>query len=134
MRCLGSVLRAFLLLEVKPSAQSEVPRPLGQVYMRDISVRCSVTRSLSLKNTPRHDAATTRLHGWFYASDDQGLISSWHDAQDRSQSLFHQSREICFLQSVSTAFLQRPSWLSCVSFSREASVTLVTLPLSPDQS
>jgi hypothetical protein len=45
--CLGCVLRVVILLEGEPSPQSEVLSTLGQVFIKDLSVLCSVHLSLN---------------------------------------------------------------------------------------
>ena len=42
LRCLGCVLRVVVLLEGEPSPQSEVLSALEQVFIKDLSVLCSV--------------------------------------------------------------------------------------------
>ena len=44
--CLGCVLRVVVLLEGEPSLQSEVLSALEQVFIKDLSVLCSVHFSL----------------------------------------------------------------------------------------
>ena len=44
--CLGSVLRVVVLLEGEPSSQSEVLSTLEQVFIKDLSVLCSVHLAL----------------------------------------------------------------------------------------
>ena len=46
LRCLGCVLRVVVLLVCEPSPQSEVLSALQQVFIRDLSVLCSVHLSL----------------------------------------------------------------------------------------
>ena len=46
LHCLGCVFRVFVLLECEPSPQSEVLRALEQVFIKDLSVLCSVHLSL----------------------------------------------------------------------------------------
>ena len=46
VRCLGCVLRVAVLLEGDPSTQSEVLSALEQVFIKDLSVLCSVQLSL----------------------------------------------------------------------------------------
>ena len=50
LRCLGCVHRVVVLLEGEPSPQSEVLNALEQVFIKDLSVLCSVDpdKSLSL--------------------------------------------------------------------------------------
>ena len=69
----GCVLTVVVLLEVELSAQSEVLSALGQVFIKDISVLCSVEFSLKpsqslrpcyWKIPPQHYAATDMLHRW----------------------------------------------------------------------
>jgi hypothetical protein len=55
LRCLDCVLRVVVLLEGEPSPQSEVLCALEQVFIKDLSVLCSlhlylVSQSLPLKN------------------------------------------------------------------------------------
>ena len=45
--CLGCVLRVVVLLEGKPSSQSEVLSALEQVFIKDFSVLCAVHHSLN---------------------------------------------------------------------------------------
>ena len=42
LHCLGCVLRVVVLLEGEPSPQSEVLNALEQVFIKDLSVLCSV--------------------------------------------------------------------------------------------
>ena len=42
LHCIGSVLRVVVLLEGEPSPQSEVLTTLEQVFIKDLSVHCSV--------------------------------------------------------------------------------------------
>ena len=46
LHCLGCVLRVVVLLEGEPSPQSEVLSALEQVFIKDLSVLCSVHLSL----------------------------------------------------------------------------------------
>ena len=46
LRCLGCVLRVFVLLEGEPLPQSEVLSALEQVFINDLSVLSSVHLSL----------------------------------------------------------------------------------------
>ena len=46
LRCLGCLLRVVVLLEGEPSPQSEVLSALEQVFIKDLSVLCSVPLSL----------------------------------------------------------------------------------------
>ena len=50
--CLGRVLWVIVLLEDEPSAQSEVLSALDQVFIKDISVLCSVQLSLNPDQSP----------------------------------------------------------------------------------
>ena len=52
LRCLGCVLRVVDLLEGEPSPQSEVLSALKQVFIKDLSVFCSVIFSLNLTGLP----------------------------------------------------------------------------------
>ena len=47
LHCLGCVFRVIILLEGEPSARSEVLCALDQVFIKDISVLCSVQLSLN---------------------------------------------------------------------------------------
>ncbi len=67
------VLRVIVLLEGKPSAQSEVLSTLEKVFVQDIPVLGRIHLSLdcnqsscpcSWKTPPQHDATTTMLHCW----------------------------------------------------------------------
>ena len=46
LRCLGCVLTVIVLMEGKPSPKSEVLSALEQVFIKDLSVLCSVHLSL----------------------------------------------------------------------------------------
>ena len=46
LRCLHCMLRVVVLLEGEPSSQSEVLSALEQVFIKDLSVLCSVHLSL----------------------------------------------------------------------------------------
>ena len=46
LRCLGCVLRVVVLLEGEPSPLSEILSALEWVFMKDLSVLCSVQLSL----------------------------------------------------------------------------------------
>ena len=57
LRCLGCVLRVVVLLEGEPSPQSKVLGALEQVFIKDLSLICSIhltidpdSQSLPLKN------------------------------------------------------------------------------------
>ena len=50
--CLGCVLRVIVLLEGEPSPQSEVLSTLEQVFIKDLSVLCSVHLSLDPEWSP----------------------------------------------------------------------------------
>ncbi len=73
LRYFSCVLRVIVLLEGKPSAQSEVLSTLEKVFVQDIPVLGHIHLSLdcnqsscpcSWKTPPQHDAATTMLHCW----------------------------------------------------------------------
>ncbi len=73
LRYFSCVLRVIVLLEGKPSAQSEVLSTLEKVFVQDIPVLGRIHLSLdcnqsscpcSWKTPPQHDAATTMLHCW----------------------------------------------------------------------
>ena len=91
LRCLGCVLRVVVLLEGEPSPQSEVMSAPEQVFIKDLSVLCSVHLSLDpnsspspccWKTSPLHDAATNMLHcregarpkSSILVSSDQGIL------------------------------------------------------------
>ncbi len=78
------VLRVIVLLEGKPSAQSEVLSTLEKVFVQDIPVLGRIYLSLdcnqsscpcSWKTPPQHDAATTMLHCWDCIG--QVMSSAW---------------------------------------------------------
>ena len=46
LRCFGCVLRVVVLLEGEPSPQAEVLSTLEQVFIKDLSILCSVHLSL----------------------------------------------------------------------------------------
>ena len=50
--CLGCVLRVIVLLEGEPSPQSEVLSALEKVFIKDLSVLCSVRLSLDSLPVP----------------------------------------------------------------------------------
>ncbi len=73
LRYFSCVLRVIVLLEGKPSAQSEVLSTLEKVFVQDIPVLGRIHLSLdcnqsscpcSWKTPPQHDAATTMFHCW----------------------------------------------------------------------
>ncbi len=84
LRYFSCVLRVIVLLEGKPSAQSEVLSTLEKVFVQDIPVLGRIHLSLdcnqsscpcSWKHTPQHDAATTMLHCWDCIG--QVMSSAW---------------------------------------------------------
>ncbi len=83
-RYFSCVLRVIVLLEGKPSAQSEVLSTLEKVFVQDIPVLGRIHLSLdcnqsscpcSWKTPPQHDAATTMLHCWDCIG--QVMSSAW---------------------------------------------------------
>ena len=46
LRCLGCVIMVVVPLEGEPSPQSEVLRALEQIFIKDLSVLCSIHLSL----------------------------------------------------------------------------------------
>ena len=50
--CLGCVLRVVVLLEGEPSPQSEVLSTLEQVFIKELSLLCSVHLSLDPDESP----------------------------------------------------------------------------------
>ena len=52
LRCLGCVLRVVVLLEGEPLHQSEVLSTLEQVFIKDLSVLCSIHLSLDPDYSP----------------------------------------------------------------------------------
>ncbi len=84
LRYFSCVLRVIVLLEGKPSAQSEVLSTLEKVFVQDIPVLGRIHLSLdcnqsscpcSWKTPPQHDAATTMLHCWDCVG--QVMSSAW---------------------------------------------------------
>ncbi len=84
LRYFSCVLRVIVLLEGKPSAQSEVLSTLEKVFVQDILVLGRIHLSLdcnqsscpcSWKTPPQHDAATTMLHCWDCIG--QVMSSAW---------------------------------------------------------
>ncbi len=84
LRYFSCVLRVIVLLEGKPSAQSEVLSTLEKVFVQDIPVLDRIHLSLdcnqsscpcSWKTPPQHDAATTMLHCWDCIG--QVMSSAW---------------------------------------------------------
>ncbi len=84
LRYFSCVLRVIVLLEGKPSAQSEVLSTLEKVFVQDIPVLGRIHLSLncnqsscpcSWKTPPQHDAATTMLHCWDCIG--QVMSSAW---------------------------------------------------------
>ncbi len=91
LRYFSCVLRVIVLLEGKPSAQSEVLSTLEKVFVQDIPVLGHIHLSLdcnqsscpcSWKTPPQHDAATTMLPllGLYWTGDEQCLVFSTHTA------------------------------------------------------
>ena len=72
--CLGCLLTVTVLLEGEPSAQSEVPSTLDQVFIKGISLNLLGSTLFSTpasrpvpaagKHPRQHDAAATMLHRW----------------------------------------------------------------------
>ena len=52
LHCLGCVLRVIVPLEGEPSPQSEVLSALEQVFIKDLSVLCSIYLSLDPDKSP----------------------------------------------------------------------------------
>ncbi len=84
LRYFSCVLRVIVLLEGKPSAQSEVLSTLEKVFVQVIPVLGRIHLSLdcnqsscpcSWKTPPQHDAATTMLHCWDCIG--QVMSSAW---------------------------------------------------------
>ncbi len=84
LRYFSCVLRVIVLLEGKPSVQSEVLSTLEKVFVQDIPVLGRIHLSLdcnqsscpcSWKIPPQHDAATTILHCWDCIG--QVMSSAW---------------------------------------------------------
>ncbi len=84
LRYFSCVLRVIVLLEGKPSAQSEVLSTLEKVFVQDIPVLGHTHLSLdcnqsscpcSWKKKTQHDAATTMLHCWDCIG--QVMSSAW---------------------------------------------------------
>ncbi len=84
LRYFSCVLRVIVLLEGKPSAQSEVLSTLEKVFVQDIPVLGRIHLSLdcnqsscpcSRKTPPQHDAATTMLYCWDRIG--QVMSSAW---------------------------------------------------------
>ncbi len=84
LRYCSCVLRVIVLLEGKPSAQSEVLSTLLKVFIQDIPVLGRIHLYLdcnqsycpcSWKTPPQHDAATTMLHCWDCIG--QVMSSAW---------------------------------------------------------
>ncbi len=84
LRYFSCVLRIIVLLEGKPSAQSEVLSTLEKVFVQDIPVLGRIHLSLdcnqsscpcSWKTPPQHDAATIMLHCWDCIG--QVMSSAW---------------------------------------------------------
>ena len=123
LHCLACVLRVIC----ETLAQSEVLSALEQVFIKDLSVLCSIHISLdprlpvpaTEKTSPQHYAATTMLHCrdniciWAVP----GFLDTWHSGQT-VQSWFHQTWESCFSWSGSPlgAFCKTPSGLSCAFY------------------
>ena len=77
---LKPLLRVIVLLEGEPSAQSEVPSALDQVYVKDISILCSVQlrQSRPVPATEKHPMSCcchhhTSLLGWYWS----GFLQTW---------------------------------------------------------
>ncbi len=120
LRYFSCVLRVIILLEGKPSAQSEVLSTLEKVFVQDIpvlgrihlSLDCNQSfLSLQLKNTPQHDAATTMLHCWDCIG--QVMSSAWFSShiplRIKAKKFYlgsHQTRESfrCFFSKLHAGF------------------------------
>ncbi len=99
------VFRVIVLLEGKPSAQSEVLNALDWVFIKAISVFWSTelffysNESLSSgcwKTAPQHKAATAHFTlGWYTAGD----VHSWFPSNMMLGIEVHQTRESCFSES-----------------------------------
>jgi hypothetical protein len=83
-------------LEGEPSPQSEILSTQEQVFIKHLSILCSVHLSLNpdltpspcrWKTSPQHNAATT-MPGWCQVSSRR---DTWHSGQI-VQSWFHQTR------------------------------------------
>ena len=128
LRCLGCVVRVFALLEGEPSPQSEFT---GKIFIKDLSVLCSVHLSLNpdlspspfhRKTSPQHDAAMTMLHrrdGARFSPDVTLGIQAKQFSFSfiRPDNLFSQWSE-----SPLGAFWQTPHGLSCTFFGGVASI------------
>ena len=82
LHCFVRVLSVTVLLDSKPSAQSDVLSTLDQVFFKDLSLLCSVQLSLNpdlsllmIKSPRQLDAATTILHCWVVI--EQVMSSAW---------------------------------------------------------
>ncbi len=76
LRYFSCVLRVIVLLEGKPSAQSEVLSTVEKVFVQDIPVLGRIHLSLDCNQSPpQHDAATTMLHCWDCIG--QVMSSAW---------------------------------------------------------
>ena len=109
--------RVVVRSEAEPLAQSEVLSTLDQVFMRYMSVLCSIQLSLnSYQSTcpyrcirpPKHDATTTRLHQWDGIW--QVMSGAWSppDMMPNSSTFVSSDQRILFL----TKFLPSPHRIS----------------------
>ena len=95
--CIGCVLRVVVLLEGKPSPHSEVLSTVEQVFIKDLSILCSIHNCLDLDYSPStcHWKSSPQ-HGARFPPDVTLGI------QDKKvQSWFRQNREYCFSLSES---------------------------------
>ena len=99
LRCFGCVLRVVVLLEGKPSPQSEILSRFSSMislYFAPFIFPSNLNslQSLPLKNIPtgwccHHHASHM---GWYWPSDER---DAWHPGKI-VQYWFHQTRESCF--------------------------------------
>lgn len=81
----------------EPSPQSKVQSALEQVIRQDPCEHCCIHLSHSPDQSHSHSMMLPSLQGWYWPDDEQCLVSSRYDAchsGQRSQSLFHQTREL----------------------------------------
>ncbi len=117
------VIRSIVLLEGKPSAQSEVLNALDWVFIKAISIFWCIElffysdESLSpccWKTAPQHEAATSTLYFWdgaLHVMSRAGFFQTWC-----LELRFIRPENIFFPETEGPlgAFLQMPSVFSCV--------------------
>ena len=130
--CLGCVLRAVVLLEGEPLPQSEVLSALEQVFIKDLSVLCSVHLSFDpsfcrWKTSLQHDAATLVLHRRDGAGFPPDVTLGTQAKRVQSWSQANSKRAVMCLLLATLSY--RPDWWSAA----EMVVLLEDSPISTEE-